>query len=94
MLTLETQCLPCCKSRLFLNNLFDIVYLKPVIILEHSKATILLGFPKVLGEMATIFFKTECHWKTEQRATVGIPNVLGITAPNVVVLYFQRLLTL
>ena len=26
---------------------------------------------------------TKCHWKTEQRATIGIPNTFGIPAPTV-----------
>ena len=33
--------------------------------------------------MAAILFKMEHHWKTKQKATIGILNVLGITAPNV-----------
>ena len=48
----------------------------------------LFGFPKVLDEMAAILSKTECHWKTnrhwqiEQRATIRIPDMLGIPAPT------------
>ena len=34
--------------------------------------------------MAAILFKTECHWKTKQRATIGILNMFSIPAPNVV----------
>ena len=42
----------------------------------------------VLGKMVAILFrmvhhwKTECHWKTKKRATIGIPNASGIPAPH------------
>ena len=38
----------------------------------------------VLGKMAAILFKTEHHWKTEQKDTIGIPNAFGIQASIVV----------
>ena len=37
----------------------------------------------VFGKMAAIWLKTERNWKTEQKATIGIPNRLGIPAPTV-----------
>ena len=51
----------------------------------------------VLDKMAAILFKTEhcwktdCHWKTEQRATIGIPNASGIPAPTVIMLLISTL---
>ena len=39
-----------------------------------------IGNPK---KMATILFKTECHWETEQRVTIEIENAFGIPAPTV-----------
>ena len=36
----------------------------------------------ILDKMATILFKTEHRWKTDQRATIGIPNALGIPSPT------------
>ena len=33
-------------------------------------AVTLFGFPMVLDKIAAILFKMECHWKTEQRATI------------------------
>ena len=53
---------------------------------SKKMAAILFGFPMVLYKMATILFKTECHWKnkhhwkTEQRATIGIPDMFRIPA--------------
>ena len=44
-------------------------------------AAILFGFPMVLDKMAAILYKLECHWKTEQMATIGILNVLSFPAP-------------
>ena len=38
------------------------------------------GYP---NKKAAILFKTEHHWKTEQRATIGILNVFGIPALTV-----------
>ena len=46
-------------------------------------AVILFRFPMVLEKMATVLFKTEHLWKTEQRATSGIPNTFGIPTPTV-----------
>ena len=37
----------------------------------------------VLSEMAAILFKTEHHWKTEQKAAIGIPNAFSIPGPTV-----------
>ena len=46
-------------------------------------AAILFQFPMLLDNMATILFKMEPYWKTEQRATIGILNALDIPAPTV-----------
>ena len=35
----------------------------------------MFGFPMVLDKMVASLLKAECHRKTEQRATIGIPNV-------------------
>ena len=40
----------------------------------EKMAAILFCFPFDLGEMAAILFKMEHHWKTEHKATFGIPN--------------------
>ena len=40
-----------------------------------------------LGKMAPILFKTEHHWKTEQKAIIWIPNAFGIPASTVVQFY-------
>ena len=38
----------------------------------------------VLDKIAAILFKTEHHWKTKQRASIGIPNKFSIPAPILV----------
>ena len=37
----------------------------------------------VSDKMATILFKTEHHWKTKQKATIGNYDEFGILAPTV-----------
>ena len=44
---------------------------------------ILLLFSMVLDKMAAILFTAEHHWKTKQRATIGILKAFGIPAPTV-----------
>ena len=59
---------------------------------DHSKNRT-IGNPNKMAaiqdNMVAIFFKTDYHWKTKQRATIGIPNMLGIPAPNVLLLVIQ-----
>ena len=40
-------------------------------------------FPMVFDKMAASLFKTEHHWKTEQRTTIGVPNAFDNPAPAV-----------
>ena len=64
----------------------DILFGFPMVL--DKMAAILFGFPMVLDMMAAILFKTELywksehHWKTQQRATIWIPIMFGMPAPN------------
>ena len=49
----------------------------------NKMAANLFGFPLGLDRMAINLFKKECHWKTWQRASIGIPNMFGIPVPTV-----------
>ena len=59
-------------------------------------AAILFRFSMVLDKMAAILFimerhrKTEHHWKTGQRATIGILNAFGCPAPTAFVFYLDH----
>ena len=54
---------------------------------------LLFRFPMVSDKMAAILFKTEhhriteCHWKTEQRATIGILKAFVITGATVLMFF-------